>query len=133
MAGTSPAMTSISERTQDVCALWPSSRYIARFLTVPSMKIPRGRQDADIARVADFLCGIVGVFAPVVIERLDQRGAGRHGGLAAQRVVGKPHQIMRAVEHPLGDQMRHFLGTALNIAFDQYEARAHHLFTELFH
>ena len=35
----------------------------------PSMKIPRARQDPDIARVADFLRGIVGVFAPVVIER----------------------------------------------------------------
>jgi hypothetical protein len=35
------------------------------------MKIPRRRQDADVARVADFLRGIIRVFAAVVVERLD--------------------------------------------------------------
>ncbi len=42
------------------------------------MKIPRGRQDAHVAGMADFLGRMVGVVARIVIERLDQRGADRH-------------------------------------------------------
>jgi hypothetical protein len=34
------------------------------------MKIPRARQDANVARVADFLRRIVRVFAAVIVERL---------------------------------------------------------------
>ena len=48
------------------------------------MKIPRRRQDAHVARVANFLRGIVEVFAAVVVERFDQRGSRRHGGFAAE-------------------------------------------------
>jgi hypothetical protein len=39
------------------------------------MKIPRRRQDADVAGVAHFLRRRVRVIAAVVVERLDQRGA----------------------------------------------------------
>jgi hypothetical protein len=41
------------------------------------MKIPRRRQDAHVARMADFLGGVVRVLAAVVIQRLDQRRTGR--------------------------------------------------------
>ena len=43
------------------------------------MKIPRGRQDAYIAGMADFLGRVIWMVAPIVVERLDQRGACRHG------------------------------------------------------
>ena len=52
---------------------------------------------------------------------------------AAERVVGEMHQIMRAVEQSLGDQMRHLFRTALDIALDQNEPRAHHLLAEMLH
>jgi hypothetical protein len=42
------------------------------------MKIPRGRQDAHVAGMADFLGRMVRMFTPVVIERLDQGGTDRH-------------------------------------------------------
>ena len=67
------------------------------------MKIPRGRQDAHIAGMADFLCRVIWMVAPIVLQGLgmqgfDQGGTGRYRLLAAERVVGKAHQIMRAVE-----------------------------------
>ena len=71
--------------------------------------------------------------AAVIIERLDQRGPGRHGMLAGERVIGKPDQIVRAVGEPLRDQMRDFFGAALDIALDQDQARAHHLFAVFLH
>src|ERR1700716_3203765 len=37
------------------------------------MKIPRGRQDAHVARMADFLGWIVRVLTPVIMQRFDQR------------------------------------------------------------
>src|SRR4029453_6952372 len=61
---------------------------IATAEELSSVKISGRRQDADVARVADFLRGAIGVVAAVVVERLDQRGAGRHGMLAARRIVG---------------------------------------------
>ena len=68
------------------------------------MKIPGWRQDANVARVADFLRGRIGMMiAPVVVEesvverpiveRLDQRGAGGHRMLADERIVGETDQI----------------------------------------
>lgn len=48
-----------------------------------SMKIPRRRQDAHVAGVADFLRRHICVVATVVVERLDQVGACRHRMLAA--------------------------------------------------
>ena len=39
--------------------------------------------------------------------------------LRPRRVVGETRQIVRAVEHALRRQMRHLLGTALDIALDQ--------------
>ncbi len=48
MAGSTPAMT---------------PRVVRQLV-----KIPRRRQDADVARVTDFLSRIVGVFTAVVIE-----------------------------------------------------------------
>ena len=80
-----------------------------------------------------FCAGLSRMLAAVVIERLDQRRAGRHSVFAGERVVGKADQIVRAVEQPLGDQMRHLFGAALDIALDQDEPRAHHLFAELLH
>ena len=62
------------------------------------MKIPRGRQDAHVARVADFPGRIVRVLTPVVMQRFDQRRAGRHGMFPAERVIGKMHQVTGAVE-----------------------------------
>src|ERR1700722_20850401 len=52
------------------------------------MKIPRARQNPHVAGMADFLGWIFQMLSPVVIERLDQRGPGRHGMLAAERVIG---------------------------------------------
>src|SRR5580704_3493565 len=52
------------------------------------MKIPRGRQDAHVARMADFLGRVFGMLAAVVMQRLDQRWAGRYRGSAAQRIIG---------------------------------------------
>ena len=67
------------------------------------MKIPGWRQDANVARVADFLRGRVGNAAPIVvekvlteqpvIERLDQRGTGGHRMLADESIVGETDQI----------------------------------------
>ena len=67
------------------------------------MKIPGWRQDANVARVADFLRGRIGVVATVVVEeavvektvveRLDQRGPCRHRMLADEAIVGEPDQI----------------------------------------
>jgi len=57
------------------------------------MKIPRGRQDAHVARMADFLRRIAGMLTPVVMQRFDQRRAGRHRMFSAERVIGKMHQI----------------------------------------
>ena len=86
-----------------------------------------------IARMADFLRGMVGVLAAVVIERFDQRRPRRHGMFAGQRIIGEADQVMRAVEQPLGDQMRHLFRTALDIALDQNEAGAHDLLAEALH
>ena len=58
------------------------------------MKIPRGRQDADVARMADFLRGIFRVIAPVVLQRFDQRRARRHGVFSDECVVGETYQVM---------------------------------------
>jgi hypothetical protein len=35
------------------------------------MEIPRGRQDAHVAGMADFLSGSVGMITAIIIERLD--------------------------------------------------------------
>src|SRR3954452_7439637 len=59
-----------------------------------SMKIPRRRQDANVAGVAKFLRGRIRVGAGVVIERFDQIGACRHRMLAGQGIVGKPDQVV---------------------------------------
>src|SRR5207237_339944 len=69
--------------------------------------------------------------ATVVVERLDQRGAGRHRMPAARRIVGEADQVVGAVEHPLRHQMRHLFGAALDIALDQNQAGAHHFFPVL--
>ena len=61
------------------------------------MKIPRWRQDPHIARMADFLPRIIRMLAPVVMQWFDQRRAGRHRMLSAERVIGKADQIMRAI------------------------------------
>ena len=63
---------------QDLCADCPiESAGCCRCVRL--MKIPRARQDAHIARMADFLCRVIWMVAPIVVERLDQRGACRHG------------------------------------------------------
>ena len=63
------------------------------------MKIPRARQDAHVARMADFLRRIVGVLAAVVVERFDQRAGRRHRMLAARarRWRGASDQCERSV------------------------------------
>ena len=91
-----------------------------------SAKIPRGRQDTHVARMTEFLGRVVGILAPVVMQRFDQRRACRHRMLPAQRIIGKPSQIARAVEQSLGDEMNDFFRAALNIAFDQHQPSAHH-------
>src|SRR5437588_437296 len=91
------------------------------------MKIPRRRQDANVARVTDFLSGRVEVIAAVVIERLDQRGPDRQSMFTGERVIGETGQILRAVREPLRDQMGDFLRTALDITIDQDQPRTHHL------
>src|SRR2546429_8099026 len=97
--------------------------YLASWL----MKIPRRRQDANVARVTDFLSGRVEVIAAVVIERLDQRGPDRQSMFAGERVIGETGQIVGAVREPLRDQMGDFFRTALDITLGQDEARTHHL------
>jgi hypothetical protein len=62
------------------------------------MKIPRARQDAHIAGMADFLGRIFRMVAAVVVERLNQGRPSRHWRFSAKRVVGKSHQIAGAVE-----------------------------------
>jgi hypothetical protein len=57
--------------------------------------------------MADFLGRVVRMLTAVVMQRFDQRRAGRHGGFSSERVIGETHQIMRAIEQSLGDQMRH--------------------------
>ena len=67
------------------------------------MKIPGWRQDANVARVTDFLRGRIGMVAAIVVEktvvegavdkRLDQRGAVRHRMLADKGIVGEPDQV----------------------------------------
>ena len=65
------------------------------------MKIPRLRQDAHVAGMADALGGIVGMLAAVVVERLDQGGARRQRMLAFKGIVGQADQVVRAVDQPL--------------------------------
>src|ERR1700730_4388770 len=91
----------------------------------PLMKIPRPRQDADIARMADFLRRIVRLLAAVVVERFGRRGAGSHAKFSAERVVGETFKILRAIEQSVGDQMHHLFRAALNTAFDLHQPRAH--------
>ena len=86
------------------------------------MEIPRRRQDADVARVAVFLRRHIRMIAAVAVERFDQRRSCRHRVLAGERVVGETNQIVGAVEHPLRDQMRDMLGTALDVTLDQDQA-----------
>jgi hypothetical protein len=62
-----------------------------------SMEISRRRQDTDIARMADFLRGIVGMFTPIIIERLDQRNASWNSRFVMQCIISESQQIMRAV------------------------------------
>src|SRR5882762_3598816 len=80
------------------------------------MKIRHRRNDGILPRARDFQGWVVEVLAPVVVERFDQRRAGRHGGFSAERVIGQTDQIMRAIEQSLGHQMRHVFRTALDVA-----------------
>src|SRR3954454_3210561 len=96
------------------------------------MKIPRLRQDAHVARMADFLGRIVRVLAPIVMQRFDQCRAGWHSMLSAECVIGKINEITGAVEQSLGDEMHDLLRTALNTSFDQHQPRAHDLLAKAF-
>ncbi len=59
------------------------------------MKIPRARQDADVAGVAEFLGGIVRMLARIVLQGFEW--AGRHR-LATEAAIGNADQIGRAIE-----------------------------------
>jgi hypothetical protein len=94
------------------------------------MKIPRARQDPDIARVTMFLRRIVRMLM-AVIERIGRHRARRHANFSAERVVGEILKILRAIEQPVGDQMHNLFQAAPDAAFDLDQPRAHHFFAEL--
>ena len=66
--------------------------------------------------MADLLDRVVRVLAAVVMQRFDQRRAGRHGRFSPERVIGQADQIMRAIEQSLGHQMGHVFRAALDLS-----------------
>ena len=53
--------------------------------------------------------------------------------LSAKRIIGKMDEIAGTIEQSLGDEMHYLFRAALNMPFNDYQARAHHLFAKALH